>query len=284
MSRWRDRRRSRPGGNGSRPVRRRCCRRTRRACLRLRTARRRRRRRMRPTRPAVGGAGRGGPRSRHRGRRFLGQRSCSAAASSARLAPLDVLVLTAADLVARANVLLADHDLLALVGGHRFTAHRPVIFVRHGRLVPRWRPGETRGFGTDGGGVSGRVHGWIEGAPKSIVGARCERRLLSLTRLTAFHHEALLYAGEQEFLARALAFIEQGTAQGEAVLVAVSEQKIDLLRRALGPAASAVRFADMADDRPQPGDDHSRVDRVRRRGGTLGSSVSRHRRARVAGT
>jgi anti-sigma regulatory factor (Ser/Thr protein kinase) len=63
---------------------------------------------------------------------------------------------------------------------------------------------------------------------------------------TAFHHEALLYAGQQEFLDRSLSFIEQGTAQREAVLVAVSHDKIDLLRQALGPDASAVRFADMA--------------------------------------
>jgi anti-sigma regulatory factor (Ser/Thr protein kinase) len=62
-----------------------------------------------------------------------------------------------------------------------------------------------------------------------------------------FHHEALLYSGEQEFVAPALAFIEDGTAQGEEVLVAVSEQKIDLLRAALGRTASTVQFADMAD-------------------------------------
>ena len=61
-----------------------------------------------------------------------------------------------------------------------------------------------------------------------------------------FHHEALLYAGQEEFLARSLTFIQQGTAQREAVLVAVSQNKIDLLRRALGSDASTVRFVDMA--------------------------------------
>jgi anti-sigma regulatory factor (Ser/Thr protein kinase) len=55
-----------------------------------------------------------------------------------------------------------------------------------------------------------------------------------------------LYAGQKEFLARSLTFIQQGTAQREAVLVAVTLDKIDLLRPALGPEASAVRFTDMA--------------------------------------
>jgi anti-sigma regulatory factor (Ser/Thr protein kinase) len=62
-----------------------------------------------------------------------------------------------------------------------------------------------------------------------------------------FLHEALLYAGQQEFLASALAFIQGGTAQREEVLVAVSQEKIDLLRVALGPDAATVRFADMGE-------------------------------------
>jgi anti-sigma regulatory factor (Ser/Thr protein kinase) len=62
-----------------------------------------------------------------------------------------------------------------------------------------------------------------------------------------FRHEALLYSGQQEFLAGSLSFIQQGTAHREAVLVAVSQDKIDLLRQALGPEAAAVRFADMAE-------------------------------------
>jgi len=57
----------------------------------------------------------------------LGQRPLLGRRLVRRLAPFYVLELTAAHLVARANVLLADHDLLALVRGHRFTAHRPVI-------------------------------------------------------------------------------------------------------------------------------------------------------------
>jgi anti-sigma regulatory factor (Ser/Thr protein kinase) len=64
---------------------------------------------------------------------------------------------------------------------------------------------------------------------------------------TEFHHEALLYAGQQEFLAHSLAFIQHGTAHEESVLVAVGPEKIDLLRRALGREAADVNFADMTE-------------------------------------
>jgi anti-sigma regulatory factor (Ser/Thr protein kinase) len=66
------------------------------------------------------------------------------------------------------------------------------------------------------------------------------------TDAAEFHHEALLYSGEREFLTHTLAFIRQGTGQREVVLVAVGVAKIDLLRDELGPAAHEVRFADMA--------------------------------------
>jgi anti-sigma regulatory factor (Ser/Thr protein kinase) len=62
-----------------------------------------------------------------------------------------------------------------------------------------------------------------------------------------FHHEALLYAGEREFLAHTLAFIREGMAQREAVLVAVSRDKIELLEQELGQDVEDVRFADMAE-------------------------------------
>jgi anti-sigma regulatory factor (Ser/Thr protein kinase) len=61
----------------------------------------------------------------------------------------------------------------------------------------------------------------------------------------AFHHEALLYAGNDEFVSRCSGFIRNGLAQGEAILVAVARSKIDLLREALGVDATNVRFADM---------------------------------------
>ena len=68
-----------------------------------------------------------------------------------------------------------------------------------------------------------------------------------LPESTGFHHEALLYAGQRDFVAQSLSFIRRGTARREAVLVAVSQEKIDLLRRALGRDAADVRFADMVE-------------------------------------
>ena len=62
----------------------------------------------------------------------------------------------------------------------------------------------------------------------------------------AFQHEALLYAGSAEFVSRCSGFIRDGLDDGEAILVAVAQSKIDLLREALGDDAKHVRFADMA--------------------------------------
>lgn len=61
-----------------------------------------------------------------------------------------------------------------------------------------------------------------------------------------FSHEALLYAGDEGFLAGTVPFVRAGLAAKEPVMVVVSRHKIELLRSALGPAAEAVRFADMA--------------------------------------
>jgi anti-sigma regulatory factor (Ser/Thr protein kinase) len=61
----------------------------------------------------------------------------------------------------------------------------------------------------------------------------------------AFHHEALFYRGEEGFLQGTLPFIADALSAGEAVLVAVGEQRADLLRRALGEDAERVRFLDV---------------------------------------
>jgi anti-sigma regulatory factor (Ser/Thr protein kinase) len=62
---------------------------------------------------------------------------------------------------------------------------------------------------------------------------------------SSFRHEALLYAGEDEFADRVGGFVREGVDAGEPVLVAVSSAKIDLLRRALGGSARWVTFVDM---------------------------------------
>jgi anti-sigma regulatory factor (Ser/Thr protein kinase) len=67
-----------------------------------------------------------------------------------------------------------------------------------------------------------------------------------------FRHEALLYAGQEEFLASTSAFIRDAVAAGEPTLVVVSSDKIARLRAELGADAEAVRFADMAEEGGNP--------------------------------
>lgn len=62
-----------------------------------------------------------------------------------------------------------------------------------------------------------------------------------------FRHEALLYAGDSDFLRRTGAFLRDGMEAGEPAFVVVEALKVDLLRDELGPDADRVRFADMAD-------------------------------------
>jgi anti-sigma regulatory factor (Ser/Thr protein kinase) len=62
-----------------------------------------------------------------------------------------------------------------------------------------------------------------------------------------FRHEALLYQGEDDFLARTASFIREGLAAGEPTLVVVSAAKIDRLQACLGDQASGVQFLDMAE-------------------------------------
>jgi anti-sigma regulatory factor (Ser/Thr protein kinase) len=62
----------------------------------------------------------------------------------------------------------------------------------------------------------------------------------------AFRHEALLYAGEDEFLAGTGPFVRAAVQADEPVLVAVSERKIALLEGELGDAADGVLFTEMA--------------------------------------
>lgn len=61
-----------------------------------------------------------------------------------------------------------------------------------------------------------------------------------------FRHEALFYAGDDEFVARCGSFVREGLDAGESVLVLVIPRKIELLRSALGNDANRVVFGDMA--------------------------------------
>jgi anti-sigma regulatory factor (Ser/Thr protein kinase) len=60
-----------------------------------------------------------------------------------------------------------------------------------------------------------------------------------------FRHDALFYAGREDFVAKTLPFIVEGVEAGEPILVVVSAEKIERLRAELDGRADRVRFADM---------------------------------------
>jgi anti-sigma regulatory factor (Ser/Thr protein kinase) len=60
-----------------------------------------------------------------------------------------------------------------------------------------------------------------------------------------FRHEAMLYGGDDEFVAGALRFLREGIARDEPAMVVVAPHKIALLQEALGADAQQVRFEDM---------------------------------------
>jgi anti-sigma regulatory factor (Ser/Thr protein kinase) len=62
---------------------------------------------------------------------------------------------------------------------------------------------------------------------------------------STFHHEALFYAGDDQFVERCSAFIGDGLERDQPVLVMVGSRKLELLRSALGSRAEEVHFADM---------------------------------------
>jgi anti-sigma regulatory factor (Ser/Thr protein kinase) len=61
-----------------------------------------------------------------------------------------------------------------------------------------------------------------------------------------FHHVALIYSGEDEFLAGTVPLIRETVAEDGVALVAVSEEKIRLLDGELNGESDRVRFVDMA--------------------------------------
>ncbi|HEX5608847.1 MAG TPA: sensor histidine kinase [Solirubrobacterales bacterium] len=62
-----------------------------------------------------------------------------------------------------------------------------------------------------------------------------------------FRHDALIYAGEEEFLAGVLPFLLEGLEAGEMALVAVDLARMELLQAELGDEGAAVFFADIED-------------------------------------
>lgn len=64
---------------------------------------------------------------------------------------------------------------------------------------------------------------------------------------TGFEHQTLFYRQDSEFLGGVLGFVREGLAAGEAVVVAVPQPRLALLRDALADAHGAVEFLDMAE-------------------------------------
>jgi anti-sigma regulatory factor (Ser/Thr protein kinase) len=60
-----------------------------------------------------------------------------------------------------------------------------------------------------------------------------------------FHHEAVFYEGDDQFVERSLAFVHGGLARNEPVLVLVGARKLELLRAALASRAGDVHLVDM---------------------------------------
>jgi anti-sigma regulatory factor (Ser/Thr protein kinase) len=63
--------------------------------------------------------------------------------------------------------------------------------------------------------------------------------------MTGFHHEAVFYATDEEYLAALLPDLRAAIDAGGAILVAVGDDRARLLRGALGADADHVRFTDM---------------------------------------
>ena len=61
-----------------------------------------------------------------------------------------------------------------------------------------------------------------------------------------FRHEALLYAGEDQFLERTVPFLTEGVEAGEPALVVLNADRLRALRAALNGHAEGIHFADMA--------------------------------------
>jgi anti-sigma regulatory factor (Ser/Thr protein kinase) len=68
---------------------------------------------------------------------------------------------------------------------------------------------------------------------------------VSAEAANAFRHEALLYAGIDEFMSVTVPFLREGAAAGERAMVALDERKIRMLEDALGSDAESVSFVEM---------------------------------------
>ena len=62
-----------------------------------------------------------------------------------------------------------------------------------------------------------------------------------------FEHQVLVYASDEEFIAAAIPFLDEGFERSDRVLAVTTEAKTELLRDALGARSAHVEFADWAE-------------------------------------
>jgi anti-sigma regulatory factor (Ser/Thr protein kinase) len=69
---------------------------------------------------------------------------------------------------------------------------------------------------------------------------------------TALRHNALVYADDDEYLARAVPFVREGLSAGDGVIVAHTKPGLAMMREALGADAGAVTFVDVGSAYTRP--------------------------------
>jgi|SRR5919197_1610202 anti-sigma regulatory factor (Ser/Thr protein kinase) len=69
---------------------------------------------------------------------------------------------------------------------------------------------------------------------------------------TRLRHSALVYESQDEYLARAVPFLEEGIAAGEGAIVAHTKPGLTMMRDALGDDAQRVRFVDVSSAYTRP--------------------------------
>jgi anti-sigma regulatory factor (Ser/Thr protein kinase) len=67
-----------------------------------------------------------------------------------------------------------------------------------------------------------------------------------MTSESALRHHAFVSESDEEYVARSVAFLDEGLQAGEACVVGHSRDGIAMMRDALGPAADRVTFVDLA--------------------------------------
>jgi anti-sigma regulatory factor (Ser/Thr protein kinase) len=94
--------------------------------------------------------------------------------------------------------------------------------------------------------VEGRRRMGADAFASSVDLERAPRMGRASAKAHLFRHEAMFYAGEDDFVEQISGFIRNGVERDEPALVVVSARKIAKLQDALGGTPAGVEFADMS--------------------------------------